>query len=174
MKALIFFVISLFLSLSISATLPEIKQNQVSFFELNNNPAKYNEKLIDVIGVLSVQDGEAFLCETMDDCLSWSKSRIGLDLPSLDKASLGGYKMYDSCHVIIIGKFLYDSKEGSRFLKGNLKSGEMQIGLSVSRVDYHKFNKNCAVWNNFVEGYSIDERAERLRILIDNMRNRTR
>lgn len=174
MKALILFVVWLFLNWPVSASLPEVKPNRVSFFELNNNPVKYNETLIDVIGVLSVQDGEAFLCETMDVCLSWSGARLEVDLASLEKASLGGYEMYDSCHVIVIAKFLYDFEEGGSLSIGSLKSDDMQIGLSISRVDYHKFNDKCSVWNKFVDGYSSDERAERLQILIDNMRIRAR
>lgn len=158
------------------ADLPVIYPNRITFAELQVSPEKYNGKNIDVIGILSVQGDEVFLCESMDVCLSWSPFRLQIDLASIKKSTLDSYQVYDSCPVIVISEFYHEPFHQS-YAIGQLKSGLMQVELSISRVDYHSFNKNCKAWNDLMEGFSVrygDKKDEYIERYIEGMRTRVR
>jgi hypothetical protein len=158
------------------ADLAVVYPNRITFAELQLTPEKFRGKHIDVIGVLSVQGDKVFLCESMDVCLSWSPFRLKIDQASINKSTLDHVQAYDTCSVIIIAEFYHEPSHKSYSI-GELRSDVMQLELSISRADYQNFNKNCVVWNKFMEGFEKkygDGKDEHIKELIELMEARTR
>lgn len=167
----VFGVLFLFLMAPAFAELEHIPMNRVSIIELLQKPDQYSGERIDVIGVLSVQNDEVFLCESLDACLSWSPARLRLDNESILQAMRGYQEAYDLCHVIVFAKFEYS--EGNRNDEiGVLFGPLMRIQLSIERMDYHEINPRCSVWNEYVEKRASDKAIRKE--IIENMRNVTR
>lgn len=170
------FLILSFLSWHSTADLEASYSNRITFAELQINPEKYDGKNVDVIGVLSVQGGEVFLCESMDVCLSWNPFRLKIDFDSISKSTLNNVNAYDTCPVIIIANFNYEPHHQSHVI-GELNADPMVVELSVSRKDYQDFNKKCVIWNDYIKGFEKrygEKKDDYIKEIIEIMRARTR
>ncbi|KKO47506.1 hypothetical protein VT06_16735 [Arsukibacterium sp. MJ3] len=148
--------------------------NRLTFSELNASVDKVSGRTIDMIGILSVQNDEIYLCETLDVCLSWNPNRIKVNKEALKKVTLDGYKSYDMCHVMVIGNFLASEEHEKSHFFGTLGTTYLRIDLSISRLDYQKFNPHCDVWNSFVKSSPGEEGAKELEEMIFMMKFRAR
>jgi hypothetical protein len=175
MKRIGILLILAFISWHSVADLEVVYPNRITFAELQLTPEKFIGKHVDMIGILSVQGDKVFLCESMDVCLSWSPFRLQIDLVSLKTATLDHFQIYDTCPVIVIAEFHHEPYHRFNII-GELRSEHMQVGMSISRPDYQDFNKNCVIWNQFMEGFEKrygDKKDGKIMELIQSMKART-
>lgn len=148
--------------------------NRHTFSNVESSPSIFAGKVIDMVGVLSINGEEAYLCESVDACLSWSPNRFKLDWRKLNEVTGGGMSGYDMCHVLVIGNYIPSEKHDKSYYIGSIGTTNLQISLSISRLDYQKLNPNCAVWNDFIKNRPGDEGRNQLEDMIIRMKYRTR
>lgn len=148
--------------------------NRHTFSNVESSPSIFAGKVIDMVGVLSINGEEAYLCESIDACLSWSTNRFKLDWRKLNEVTRGGMSGYDMCHVLVIGNYIPSEKHDKSYYIGSIGTTNLQISLSISRLDYQKLNPNCAVWNDFIKNRPGDEGRKQLEDMIIRMKYRTR
>ena len=120
-----------------------------TFAELATFPEKFDKKKVALYGYLKSKNGEVYLCESMEVCLTKSKSKLIIMDTAGDESEL---KELLNCHIEFFGEF-YKVDENFAFDKrtilGRLK-GYSSPNLSISS-GYLKLNNQCDIYNKFTE-----------------------
>ncbi|MEE2026123.1 MULTISPECIES: hypothetical protein [Alkalimonas] len=157
MKKAIFAVLFCYAATA-TASLEPIYMNRLTFSQLQMSAETLDNINVDMIGVLSLNsDGRVYLCESLDACLSWSPTKLEVDIAALkryeqyEQYDTDWYSIFDLCHVQVSGEYVRDAAEDYGNRLGLLTGNNIRIMLSVSRVDYADFNPHCRAWNLAVE-----------------------
>ena len=120
-----------------------------TFAELAIFPEKFDGKKIALYGYLKKQNDEVYLCESMEVCLTKSKSRLIIMDSSKDNNEL---EELLNCHVEFFGDFYKTDKSfayDNRSILGRLKC-HLSPNLSISS-EYLKINNQCEIYNKYTE-----------------------